>query len=115
MSVSNHPLRRDVACAVTAGASESEGAVVELVQQSRLCLMVDLQTAREGVEVQHCVGACTSAGRVLPDTEHNPEPVPVVINGQVRLASDETPWNDSSVMAILLPTRAVAVEPKTGL
>ena len=42
VSVSDHPLRRDVACAVTARAGESEGAVVELVQQSRLSLMVDL-------------------------------------------------------------------------
>ena len=42
VSVSDHPLGRDVACAVPARAGESESAVVELVQQSRLSLMVDL-------------------------------------------------------------------------
>ena len=35
------------------------------------------------------MGAGSGAGRVLPDTEDNPEPVPVVIQGKVGLPSDE--------------------------
>ena len=115
MSVSDHPLGREVACAVTAWASENVSAVVELVEQSGLSLLVDLQAAWERVQVEHCVSAKAGAGRVLPDTEDNPEPVPVVIQGKVDCPPTRTPWNDSSVMAILLPTRAAPVVPRGGI
>ena len=114
VSVGHESLRGQVASAVLPWRSQCEGPVEELVGQSRLSLVVDLQARRERVRVENRVGTESCRRGVLPDPEDYPDPVPVVIKGKVGLPSDETPWNDSSVMAILLPTRAAEVEPKGG-
>ena len=67
----------------------SVGPVEELVGQSRLSLVVDLQARGERVRVENRVGTGSCRRGVLPDPEDNPEPVSVVIQGKVGLPTDE--------------------------
>ena len=111
VSVGHELLGREVACTVSAWASENVSAVVELVEQSGLSLLVDLQAARERVQVEHCVSARASAGRVLPDAQDDLTQFLLSSVTVLACPPTSTPWKLSSVMAILLPMRAAAVLP----
>ena len=89
VSEGHETLGRQVASAVPPRRSESVGPVEELVGQSRLSLVVDLQARGERVRVENRVGTDSCRRGVLPDPEDNPEPVSVVIQGKVGLPTDE--------------------------